>query len=126
MKTVWAEILIENGNRAIAAADLIQGKINTIAEKLKGGQIVDTSTLKSLITQLSAEIEESKQNIVTATSYVEKMKTSTKALEAGKYYLDARLEVSKASTNLLGDGRNVVKQIMAEVKRLATEIKNQQ
>jgi hypothetical protein len=124
LKTTWAEILIENGNRTIAAADAVEGKINAIADTLKEGQIVDTSTLKSLITQLSAEIEESKQNIVIATSYVEKMKASTKVVEAGKYYVSARLEVSKANTNLLGDGSNVVNQIMTEIQRLATEIKN--
>ncbi len=125
LKIVWADILIENGNKTIAAANAIEEKLNVIAEQFKEGQIVDTSTLKSLITQLSAEIDESKKNMETAVSYVEKMKTSTKAKEVGKYYIDARLEVSKASTNLLGDGRKVVNQIMTEIKRLGEEIKNQ-
>lgn len=123
LKVVWADILIENGNKTIAAAEAIEEKMNTIADSLKEDQIVDTTTLKSLVNQLSTEIDESKKNIELATEYAEKLKNASKPKDVAKYYADMRLEVSKATTNLLGDGRKVVNEILTEVQKLVQEIK---
>ncbi|GEM_PF-4975819 len=125
LKVKWADILIENGNRTIDAAEKIQEKINKTASLLKEDQIVDTSNLKSLLNKLDEEIQESKNYMTEAIALVEKMRDSTKAKDVVTSYVAARLKVQKATANLLEDGTTVVNEIMAEIARLVEAAKNQ-
>lgn len=124
LKRVWADILIENGQKILDSSKLIRDRMEKIATKLEEtNSTIDTSHLSNLIQQLSAEIEQSEEYFAVAVEEVDLLANTT-GTEAIKHYLDGRTALLQANLNLLTDGRALLEDIILEIQRLFQEVTN--